>query len=253
MKKTKSQLIESYITTIRELINSKAQKYIEPTKTFKTFSDYIKSKLNIKDLDEWGFLCSCMDLIEDTNLAIENFIKFEVDGPTKYDDIGEKYLRLYGFLNATYMQQNSVLTLAKIFKVAELSKNKKQIFDLKMREIRNKLASHSDSYRKGRNAKKDTFVLSRIQLSGKRVTYGSNIESNFENLDLSTLLEEHSTVLLEILDSILEKGIAFILGSNIKIRSEFLEKLNDLREEKKGNIVISIPKRKKIIFTVYGK
>ena len=247
MNKSPTQLTERYIRAVRELINSKAQKYIEPTKKYKTFSYYIKNKLGLIHSGEWGFFCACMDLIEDTNLAIENFLRFEIEGPTKYDDVGEKYLRLYGFLNAVYMQQNSVLTLCKIFKISDFNSKKQKIVALRIREIRNKLASHSNSYGKGKKIQKDTIFLARISLSHTSVSYGYGNSNNFEDLDLLPLLQEHSNLILELMDDILEKGITFIYKSNKKFKDKYLEKLDDLRQEREGNLIIKLPKGKKLV------
>jgi hypothetical protein len=242
--KSTTGIIENYIKTIRDLINSKVRGYQEPTKKYKTFSDYIEHKLGFSKSDEWNFFCACMDLVEDTNLAIENFIKFKVEGPTKYNDVGEKYLRLYGFLNATYIQQNALLTLCEVFKISNLKSHQKAILDLKIREIRNKLASHSNSYGK---SKKEPIFLARIGLSGTKVTYGSGCRGKFETLDLSNLLQEHLKTIIEMLDLILEKGINYIYQSNKKLKKTYIERLEDIRQEKKGNFVIKLPKGKKIV------
>lgn len=61
-----------------------------------------------------------MDIINDSLLGIESFCKYGVDGPTKYDDFGEKYIRLYGVLNATYIQQQSLLNLHRIANVPNI-------------------------------------------------------------------------------------------------------------------------------------
>lgn len=248
--KNLTQITENYMQAIRDLINSKVRKYQEPTKKYNTFSEYIKHKLFLSSDEDWGFLCACMDLVGDTNLAIENFIRFEIEGPTRYNDMGEKYLRLYGFLNATYMQQNAVLTLCEIFKILKTEKDK--IFNLKIREIRNKLASHSNSYRKDKNSKKDAIFLTRMSLSRKNVSYGFGNRSDFEELNLATLLDAHTKVLNDILDIILEKSITLIYKTNKNLKKKYSERLEDLRQEKKGNLVIKISKNKKILVKRYG-
>ena len=64
-----------------------------------------------------------------------NFQKYGLDGPTKFEDLGEKYLRLYGFLNATYIQQAAVLSLYKFLNVPNPKEAKKRIEVLKIREV----------------------------------------------------------------------------------------------------------------------
>lgn len=113
--KTRTKLISSYNSSIRNLINSRVQRI--KAKQDKTILTQIKEQLGLQLEDNWGFLCTSMDLIEDSNLAIENFAKFQLEGPTKYNDEGEKYLRLYGFLNAVHIQQNALVTLFALLKV----------------------------------------------------------------------------------------------------------------------------------------
>ena len=103
----KLDLLESYGSTFRDLINAKVQ----PTK--KTIRDVLKLS---KD-EDWAFLCSSMDIIGDACLAIDNFIRFGLDGPTKYNEVGERYLRLYGLLSATYIQQQAVIKLYQLVNV----------------------------------------------------------------------------------------------------------------------------------------
>lgn len=67
--------------------------------------------------------------------AMGNFQKYGLDGPTKFEDLGEKYLRLYGFLNATYIQQAAVLSLYKFLNVPNPKEAKKRIEVLKIREV----------------------------------------------------------------------------------------------------------------------
>jgi len=64
----------------------------------KSFSIYTRS--------DWFTLCSAMDLLDDTESAKDNYLMFGLSGPTKYNDIGEKYLRLYGLLNSFFYRKN---------------------------------------------------------------------------------------------------------------------------------------------------
>ena len=117
--------------------------------------------------------------------------------------------------------------------------------DLKIRETRNKLASHRDNYGKGK--KKDAiFLFCRISLSDTNVSCFGN-RAKLEELDLSNLVLEHSNIIIEMLDNILGKGISFIYKTNKRLKAEYLEKLEDIRQIREGSIVIRLPKRKKIL------
>ena len=49
-------------------------------------------------------LCSCLDVIKDTELCLEAFFTKNIDGL----DVGNKYMYVYGTLQALYIQQDSV-------------------------------------------------------------------------------------------------------------------------------------------------
>jgi hypothetical protein len=60
-----------------------------------------------------------MDIVDDASAAIDHVERFGLSGSTKYDDIGEKYLRLYGLLSATYIQQQSIGTIFRIMNLPD--------------------------------------------------------------------------------------------------------------------------------------
>lgn len=79
-------VVESYGSVFRDLINAKVQ----PTKLA------IRKVLKLSKDDDWSFLCSAMDIIGDACRAIDDFLRFGLDGPTKYDETGERYpIRAY--------------------------------------------------------------------------------------------------------------------------------------------------------------
>ena len=104
---TKIELVEKYGEAFRELINAKI---------WSSQSD-IRKTLRLSKDEDWSFLCVSMDIIEDACTAINNFLNFGLNGPTKYNDIGEKYLRLYGILSSTYIQQEALLKLYRLMNV----------------------------------------------------------------------------------------------------------------------------------------
>ena len=89
--KSSSEILLAYMAALRELVNKKARKIDTHTKSAETFLQRIKRQFGFNHESDWGLLCASMDLVEDTTLAIQNFEKFEIEGPTKYNDLGEKY------------------------------------------------------------------------------------------------------------------------------------------------------------------
>ncbi len=111
MLENECQALHFYNDRFRDLINDKAQRHNGGSESFDLF---IQRSLKLNKVSDWSFICSSMDIINDSLLGIENFIRFGIGGPTKYDDLGEKYIRLYGVLNATYIQQQALLNLYRI-------------------------------------------------------------------------------------------------------------------------------------------
>jgi len=63
----------------------------------------IKQLLKLNKDADWEFLTAAMDIVDDASEAIANVQQFGLSGPTKYDDVGEKHLRLYSLLSETYI------------------------------------------------------------------------------------------------------------------------------------------------------
>jgi len=81
---------------------------------------------------EWHMLCRCLDVIGDTELAL---IAYSESPPS--ETLGSRYLRVYGALQALYVQQDAVSNLAKALQVPyEMSAAVREV-----REIRNDAAA----------------------------------------------------------------------------------------------------------------
>ncbi len=110
------------------------------------FLNHIQKCLRLNKVDDWHYILASEDILEDSNAAISSFLKYGTSGPTKFNDIGEKYLRLYGVLNAAYLQQQSVLNLYKFFQCPNFKTLKKEFNSLQIIDLRHKLAAHSANY-----------------------------------------------------------------------------------------------------------
>jgi len=239
----KLNLVESYGIAFRDLINAKVQ----PTKLT------IREVLKLTKDEDWAFLCSAMDIIGDACLAIDNFLKFGLDGPTKYDEAGERYLRLYGILSATYIQQEAVLKLYQLVNVPPTLKEGKDMLEsLEIRHLRHKLSSHSTNYQDKTTGFIETYVPIRIDLRGFNCSYMNNEEIKIYSVDLQKSIDEHLETLIEMQDKILEKAITtFYNGQKTsKGYKEFSEKLEDLRIIRKGGLVTRMPDGSKMIMTM---
>lgn len=240
---TKVELVEKYANAFRDLINAK----IWPSKAD------IRETLRLSKDEDWAFLCISMDIVEDACTAISSFLKFGLNGPTKYDDVGEKYLRLYGILSATYIQQEAMLKLYQLMNVPpSLKKGKKLVDNLLIRSLRHKLCSHSTNYHDKESDSIQAYVPIRIDLDNFNCTYAKNGRGKQNFVDLKEAVDEHLNMMVELLDNILEKAIKTLFKGQETSKNciEFLEKLDDLRILRNGGFVQKLPNGRKLIMTM---
>ena len=240
---TKVELVEKYGKAFRDLINAK----IWPSKAV------IREALRLSKDEDWAFLCVSMDIVEDACTAINNFQKFGLNGPTKYDNFGEKYLRLYGILSATYIQQEALLKLYQLMNVPpSLKKGKELVDNLSIRYLRHKLCSHSTNYYDKESDSIQAYVPIRIDLGNFNCTYAKNGRGNHKSVDLKEAVDEHLNVMIELLDKIMEKSINTLFKGQESSKSciEFSKILDELRLLRKGGIVHQLPNGRKLIITM---
>ncbi|CAI8878867.1 hypothetical protein [Chryseobacterium sp. IT-36CA2] len=150
---------------------------------------------------------ACIDLLEDTQYAIDEV--FENGLITKSDSHGEKYLRLYGVLNAYYLQLGVITDLARLFKLRGLKKIRDDLKFTKIIELRNKLGSHTTSYlHAGSEEEPDFYRLAQTSID----KWGSNLglvgrKKDIEEVDLTANMKEFTNRVEDILDQIVSKEL----------------------------------------------
>ena len=126
------------ISKIRDLINSSR-----------------KQHQLLQDSALWYMLCSCMDTIADTEEALESFLKKDTDSSDK----GRNYLRIYGALQALFVQQEAVENLHEALKIPYTEDASLE----KIRHIRIDAAGHPTK----RGNKKAFNFITRLTLSAQ--------------------------------------------------------------------------------------
>jgi hypothetical protein len=237
MIKSSLKALDSYAQAFRDLVNAKIQSSSKTTREL----------LRLNKDDDWNFLCNAMDVVGDASTAIRNFLQFGLDGSRRYQDVGERYLRLYGLLSAAYIQQQAVLKLCKLMNVPNPKAIKAKWDGLKTRELRHKLASHSTDYENPATQDIETYVPVRIGVSGFHCMYSNNSGRTHQSLDLEAAVEEHCRVLISVMDAMYAKAIQTLYKGQNKQLTELKERLEDLRIEKDGGIVLRQPQGGKIV------
>lgn len=94
----------------------------------------------LDDRDVWNQICSSLDVLDDTQNAIRSYSKSMFP-----DEIGAKYLLLYGLLQALFVQQDAIKHLSEALGF----EYKKNSHLNEIREIRNNSVGHPT--RRGRD------------------------------------------------------------------------------------------------------
>lgn len=149
---------------------------------------------------------ACIDLVEDSQLAIDEFYKNGLI--TNDNNFGERYLRLYGVLNATYLQLGAIFDLIRIFNLPNQKEIKTKLNDLKIIDVRNKIASHTTNY-KIPNTKngKDFFKLAQSTIT----RWGNSLlivsKEDYEEIDLKPNIIKFSSEIEGVLEEIIQKEL----------------------------------------------
>jgi hypothetical protein len=150
----------------------------------------------------WHQLCAAMDIIEDTDSAVDAYVGH--DFPT---DVGEKYLRTYGILQGLYLQQDALIELIDAIRPVR-SINPKDVLTEglnRVRGARNKSIGHPT--RHGRNDPFSTHAI--IQNSMRKegfslLSYSKKNSKPFQDIPVLKLIAKQRAETTRILSEVVE-------------------------------------------------
>lgn len=215
---------------IRDLTNDVARKI-----SGKPFRETVIARLRFANVDDWNILCSLMDVLGDTKLAKENFLKFDLSGPTKIPDYGEQYLRLYGIVNAVYLQKSAIVSFVELVKLNGKKEIIRKIDALKIIEFRHIVGAHTIDFLD--NGVKNPHQLQRSMLTDETLKT-SDSRGNFKDYDLRNLLKEYNKFAEGLLIQATEKFIKTVLKNGGQKLDSYVERLEAVKSAKNGDIVI---------------
>ena len=196
-------------------------------------------RLKFENIGDDKKLRDCIDLIEDTEFAIEDFFLYGLckDVNTGKKPLGEMYLRLYGILNTVSLQIEGIIELVELFKIPHKTTLKDTLKGLKISEIRNKVGSHAVSYNDRLNEKeiRDSFGVTRFNLSkwAESIAIVSNHKGH-EEFNLFSIIEEYNDISEEILKSIITKALYSLFLNDSEDR-RYIEKCVEIATTRKFN------------------
>lgn len=215
---------------IRELANRVADKV-----DGEIFTVGIIKKLKFDNQNGWNILCSLMDVLSDTELAKKSFLKFGLGGPTKIQDYGEQYLRLYGITNAIYLQKSAVFAFIELIKLPNKKKEIERINKCKLIEFRNIVGAHTVDYIDNGTINPHQFQRAFIDKDPIRTSDSNNI---FKDYNLEEMLTEFNDIIEDILIKATEKFVKTVYKNDGVKKEKMLEKIDALRTIQNGGMVI---------------
>lgn len=250
MHNLKAKSLYDHVDYFRDMVVAKTAK--DP-KDGESYEEFVKRVLKLNNEKDWNFICSGMDLIGDTCLAIDHFLRFGLEGVSRYDEIGEKYLRLYGVLNSTYIQQEAVYSLLKLCQVPNQSEFRERIESLNIRESRHKLGAHSIDYIDKHADEVLSFVPVRFDMGGFHCNYVNNNDGEWGNIKLKGELELHLELMIEMMRVTISKAGKSLYKPNPDKLKEVELALEKLGIEKDGGFVHDNEDGVRVIFSTTAK
>ncbi|MDE0087006.1 MAG: hypothetical protein OXU23_14895 [Candidatus Poribacteria bacterium] len=157
----------------------------------------------------WNMLYSCLDVIEDTECCLDAFLATDLDhfdGRDQHLADGNKYMYVYGALQALYLQQDAIthltesLCLVKSFKLpCSLAK---------IREIRNASIGHPT--KQDRPSKKPVRFnfISRISIGNQGFKLGTTYDDGspdcFKDVNMPKLIATQKRIFIGVLENVIK-------------------------------------------------
>ena len=170
-----------------------------------------------QDKAVWYMLCSCMDIIEDMEYALESYLTEDPDNP----ETGRKYLLVFGALQALYVQQDAVKNLHQALDIPyTMDPSIKEI-----RGIRNDSAGHPTN----RGNKEAFNFITRISLGVHEFelmkldptnSEDEGLNSKYVNINVPKLIATQRNVFLGVLDNVIET----LKEEEMEHRKKFVDK-----------------------------
>lgn len=147
----------------------------------------------------WDQLCSCLDVIGDSELAIAAYLDREFGG-----SIGEHYLAVYGLLQALFLQQDAVINLEDSLGIQDTIYNYPRLKEI--REVRNASIGHPTKKDRPKSQPTSYHFISRPTLKPdgfQLLSIDNNGKLRFKDVSIPDLITDQRTYLSEILTSVI--------------------------------------------------
>lgn len=200
-----------------------------------TFRQDVKKFYGFEKEFGWNIILNSYYVIEDTELAKKSFNKFELQGPARHNDIGERYLRLYGFLNSIYQQKSAIENLMEVFKLPKQKEFIKKLSESELIVLRNKVGAHPSNFKANKEDsehKFEVYEISRPDLQLDKIKLLRN-QDFFEDYELKKATYDFDKLIEEILCSLSGKIIKKLFNNQGKIYNDYQE----IKQKNNGSVI----------------
>ena len=212
--------IEKCETLIRKIENGFALKFAEESD--KNFKIEINNALKFRDKEGWNKLVAIIDLLGDTELAKKSYLELVARKLPKVKDQGEIYLRVYGVLNAIFLQKEAVRQFITLVSPSERQKYFEKIKSLEILQLRSIAGAHTINYSDTQN--KIPYQITRYGLEHGIV---SALAPDFtcKKFNIQECIFEYNSVVNEILFQTTESFISKVFKKNQELKDYYTAEL----------------------------
>ena len=153
----------------------------------------------LEDRTKWNKLCASMDVIGDTQIAINSYYSLP-----SFNSENGGYLFLYGLLQAFFLQQDAINNLSEALFDKPISWKAEYPDIYLVRELRNDSIGHPT-----KRGKDESFhFIARYSLTKGHFRlmshYSKNNDSKFNDIDINELRTKQENSVIKILDTVIE-------------------------------------------------
>lgn len=180
------------------------------------FETNYQKRLKFQKITDWKKYRACVDLIDDTEYAIFSAFQYQLGDISNNKDFGEKYLRLYGVLNAVYLQMNAISNLANLLNYPQRNEIMPNFQNLDIYKLRGIAGAHTTDYMYDKitlasysSIHKNTsfrIVQMHLEKTGSKIVVLDENNIQFE-FNLLSVLSEYENIEREIIVSLINHMI----------------------------------------------
>jgi hypothetical protein len=184
----------------------------------------------MQDTAAWNLLCSCLDTVGDTELAIRAYEQFG-----KAPTVGDLYLLVYGVLQALFVQQDAVENLCQALVIHY---EPDQLLN-EIRDIRHDSTGHPSKRGHGKGWAYNSIIQSSLTKEGFNLmtTYPDNRRPLFRRISIESLIKNQRDGIQKVLTDVLRKLKTEEANHRAKYRDQ---KLQDIFPSMLGNYLAKI-------------